>query len=106
MPDPTGSPWRARGIIWPVPAHPKNTAQGYSTMAQASPPRAGTNIGLIGHLAIKAEAAKILEPSIRILCMMRLITSQFLRRERSDRPRITPKGGRNLAFRTLHDVRT
>jgi len=51
-----------------------------------------------GHLRIKAEAAKILETSICIPCMMPFITSQFLRREKGDRPQIVPRGSRNLAF--------
>ena len=37
---------------------------------------------LLGHLRIEAEAARILETSICIPCMMPFITSQFLRRER------------------------
>jgi oleate hydratase len=53
---------------------------------------------VLGHLRIKAEAAKILETSICIPCMMPFITSQFLPREKGDRPQVVPKGSENLAF--------
>ncbi len=53
---------------------------------------------VMGHLRITAEAAKILSTSICIPCMMPFITSQFLRREKGDRPQITPKGSQNFAF--------
>ena len=53
---------------------------------------------VLGHLGIKAEAAKILDTSICIPCMMPFITSQFLRREKGDRPQVVPKGSQNLAF--------
>ena len=53
---------------------------------------------VLGHLHIEAEASKILETSICIPCMMPFITSQFLRREKGDRPQIVPKGSKNLAF--------
>ena len=53
---------------------------------------------ILGHLRIKVEAAKILETSICIPCMMPFITSQFLRREKGDRPQVVPKGSQNLAF--------
>ena len=53
---------------------------------------------VMGHLRIKTEAAKILETSICIPCMMPFITSQFLPREKGDRPRVVPKGSQNLAF--------
>ena len=53
---------------------------------------------VLGHLGIKAEAAKILETSICIPCKMPFITSQFLRREKGDRPPVVPKGSQNLAF--------
>jgi oleate hydratase len=53
---------------------------------------------VMGHLRIRAEAARILETSICVPCMMPFITSQFLRREKGDRPQIVPKGSRNLAF--------
>jgi oleate hydratase len=53
---------------------------------------------VMGHLRIEAESDRILETSICILCMMPLITSQFLRRERGDRPQVVPEGSTNLAF--------
>ncbi len=53
---------------------------------------------VLGHLRIEAEASKILETSICIPCMMPFITSQFLRREKGDRPQVVPKGSKNLAF--------
>ena len=53
---------------------------------------------LLGHLRIRAEAPKIMESSICIPCMMPFITSQFLRREKGDRPPVIPKGSRNLAL--------
>ncbi len=53
---------------------------------------------ILGQLRIKAEAAGILETSICRSCMMPFITSQFLPREAGDRPKVIPKGSRNLAF--------
>ena len=53
---------------------------------------------VMGHLRITAEAEKILNTSICIPCMMPFITSQFLPREKGDRPQITPKGSQNFAF--------
>jgi oleate hydratase len=53
---------------------------------------------VLGHLRIDAEAAKVLETSTCIPCMMPFITSQFLRREKGDRPQVMPKGWSNLAF--------
>ena len=53
---------------------------------------------VLGHLRVKAEASRIMEAAICIPCMMPFITSQFLRREKGDRPQIVPKGSRNLAF--------
>jgi oleate hydratase len=53
---------------------------------------------VFGHLHIEAEASKILKTSICIPCMMPFITSQFLRREKGDRPLVVPKGSKNLAF--------
>jgi oleate hydratase len=53
----------------------------------------------LGHLHVpRAEQEKILEKSTTIPCMMPFITSQFLRRERGDRPDVLPKGWKNLAF--------
>ena len=53
---------------------------------------------ILGHLRIERDAAKILDTSNCIPCMMPFITSQFLRRESGDRPRVMPKGSKNLAF--------
>ena len=53
---------------------------------------------LLGHLGVEAEASRILETSTCIPCMMPFITSQFLRRERGDRPQVIPQGWTNLAF--------
>ena len=53
---------------------------------------------MLGHLHIKKEAAQILNTSICILCMMPFITSQFLTREKGDRPEVVPSGTANLAF--------
>ncbi|MFS8039365.1 oleate hydratase [Xanthobacter sp. AM11] len=53
---------------------------------------------LMGHLRIEAEAGRILDTSICIPCMMPFITSQFLCREKGDRPQVIPDGWSNLAF--------
>jgi oleate hydratase len=53
---------------------------------------------ILGHLRIKEEAAQILKTSICIPCMMPFITSQFLTREKGDRPQVVPSGTANLAF--------
>jgi oleate hydratase len=53
---------------------------------------------ILGHLQIESEASHILDTSICIPCMMPFITSQFLRREKGDRPEVVPKGSTNLAF--------
>ncbi len=53
---------------------------------------------IMGHLRIGQHAGKILESSICIPCMMPYITSQFLRREKGDRPEVVPPGSMNLAF--------
>jgi oleate hydratase len=53
---------------------------------------------ILGHLHIDSEASQILKTSICIPCMMPFITSQFLRREKGDRPEVVPKGSTNLAF--------
>jgi oleate hydratase len=52
---------------------------------------------LLGHLKITTEA-KILDSSICIPCMMPFITSQFLPRQKGDRPQVVPNGSKNLAF--------
>ena len=53
---------------------------------------------ILGHLRTDRDAAKILDTSTCIPCMMPFITSQFLRRESGDRPQVMPKGSKNLAF--------
>ena len=53
---------------------------------------------ILGHLHINKEAAEILKTSICIPCMMPFITSQFLTREKGDRPEVVPSGTANLAF--------
>ena len=53
---------------------------------------------ILGHLRIKGEASQILRTSICIPCMMPFITSQFLTREKGDRPEVVPSGTANLAF--------
>jgi oleate hydratase len=53
---------------------------------------------LLAHLRIAAEASRILASCTCIPCMMPFITSQFLPREKGDRPRVVPAGSRNLAF--------
>jgi oleate hydratase len=53
---------------------------------------------ILCHLRIEAEVARIMETSTCIPCMMPFITSQFLRREKGDRPQVVPEGSTNLAF--------
>jgi oleate hydratase len=53
---------------------------------------------ILGHMHVESEALQILKSSICIPCMMPFITSQFLRREKGDRPEIVPPGSTNLAF--------
>ncbi len=53
---------------------------------------------MLGHLRIRTEAAKVLETCICIPCMMPFITSQFLPREKGDRPQVLPETSHNLAF--------
>ena len=53
---------------------------------------------VLGHLRIKTEASKILATCICIPCMMPFVTSQFLPREKGDRPQVVPRGSKNLAF--------
>jgi oleate hydratase len=53
---------------------------------------------VLGHLRIEPEASTILDTCICIPCMMPFITSQFLCREKGDRPQVVPKGSKNLAF--------
>ena len=53
---------------------------------------------VMGHLRIGPEADRIMQTSTCIPCMMPFITSQFLRRERGDRPQVIPEGSANLAL--------
>jgi oleate hydratase len=53
---------------------------------------------IMGHLRIEAEASRILATATCIPCMMPFFTSQFLRREKGDRPNVIPKRWTNLAF--------
>jgi oleate hydratase len=53
---------------------------------------------IMGHLGIRDEALGIIETSICIPCMMPFITSQFMPREKGDRPEVIPNGSQNLAF--------
>ena len=53
---------------------------------------------ILGHLHIDGEAGQILKTSTCIPCMMPFITSQFLTREKGDRPQVIPSGTANLAF--------
>jgi oleate hydratase len=53
---------------------------------------------VLGHLRIEKDASRILMTSTCIPCMMPFITSQFLTREKGDRPQVIPAGTANLAF--------
>ena len=53
---------------------------------------------ILGHLGVAPQAEALLETATCIPCMMPFITSQFLCRERGDRPQIRPEGWSNLAF--------
>lgn len=53
---------------------------------------------IIGHLGAARRTDELLGTANCIPCMMPFITSQFLRREHGDRPRVVPKGWTNLAF--------
>ncbi|WP_144157423.1 oleate hydratase [Paraburkholderia sp. BCC1885] len=50
------------------------------------------------HLNIEADAEQIMAQTNCIPCMMPYITSQFLPRQRGDRPAVVPEGWRDLAF--------
>jgi oleate hydratase len=54
---------------------------------------------ILGQLHIENAATRILKSSICIPCMMPFITSQFLTREKGDRPAVVPTGTENLASR-------
>ena len=53
---------------------------------------------VLGHLRVGAASQRILAAATVIPCMMPFITSQFLPREKGDRPEVVPAGWRNLAF--------
>jgi len=53
---------------------------------------------LCSHLGFSQELPRILETSVCIPCIMPFITSQFLTREKGDRPAVVPPGATNLAF--------
>jgi oleate hydratase len=53
---------------------------------------------MLGHLQRESETQQVLKSSICIPCMMPFITSQFLPREKGDRPQVVPAGSKNLAF--------
>ncbi|TPQ17747.1 oleate hydratase [Streptomyces sporangiiformans] len=46
----------------------------------------------------ETQAARVLETSTVVPCLMPYITSPFLARRRDDRPHVVPKGSANLAF--------
>jgi myosin-crossreactive antigen len=53
---------------------------------------------IMGHLHMEADASKILESCVCIPCMMPFVTSQFLRRNKGDRPQVVPARSKNLAY--------
>ena len=53
---------------------------------------------ILGHLHAGPKTAKIMESCICIPCMMPFITSQFLCREKGDRPPVVPERSKHLAF--------
>jgi oleate hydratase len=57
---------------------------------------------VLGHLRAETtpaeKASQLLDHAACIPCLMPFITSQFLPRERGDRPDVLPKGSMNLAF--------
>ena len=55
-------------------------------------------IEILGHLRLEARQAEILETTLCIPCLMPFITSQFLPRQKGDRPAVIPEGSTNLAF--------
>jgi oleate hydratase len=55
-------------------------------------------IEILGQLGIRDEAHAILKALICIPCMMPFITSQFMPRQKGDRPQIIPPGAVNFAF--------
>ena len=53
---------------------------------------------LLGHLGASDRADAILADAICLPCTMPFITSQFLRREKGDRPQVHPEGFANFAI--------
>jgi len=53
---------------------------------------------VLGHLDLEEQSLVLLQEMICIPCMMPFITSQFLCREKGDRPEVLPVGSKNLAF--------
>lgn len=53
---------------------------------------------VFGHLNIEEQTLKLLQNLICIPCMMPFVTSQFLSREKGDRPEVVPQGAKNFAF--------
>jgi oleate hydratase len=55
-------------------------------------------VELCSHLRFTTELPKILKSANCIPCMMPFVGSQFLTREKKDRPPVIPEGYLNLAF--------
>ena len=53
---------------------------------------------LLSHLRFDLQAPSILDAANCIPCMMPYITSQFMPREKGDRPQVVPAGSGNFAF--------
>jgi len=53
---------------------------------------------LCQHIGFKKEATEIIKKAVCIPVMMPYITSQFMPRKVSDRPKVIPKGFKNFAF--------
>jgi oleate hydratase len=53
---------------------------------------------ILGHLHAESIREGVLNDCICTPCMMPFITSQFLRRDRGDRPKVIPERARNFAF--------
>ncbi len=53
---------------------------------------------VLGQLRVGTQSERILSAATVIPCMMPFITSQFLPREKGDRPEVVPAGWQNLAF--------
>ena len=54
---------------------------------------------ILHHLPFdEPTAARVLQTSTVVPCLMPYVTSQFLARRRDDRPKVVPEGSVNLAF--------